>query len=55
VADIGKLLLFDMADIGVPYRILSFFIAGLILLFIGWAAPLPPAGEERTGQEEQHG
>jgi uncharacterized membrane protein len=46
-ADIGKLLLFDMADTGVPYRILSFFIAGVILLFIGWAAPLPPSGERK--------
>jgi uncharacterized membrane protein len=46
VAGIAKLLLFDMADTGMPYRILSFFIAGAVLLFIGWAAPLPPAGEE---------
>jgi uncharacterized membrane protein len=43
VTDIAKLLLFDMAGIGVLYRILSFFIAGVILLFIGWAAPLPSA------------
>jgi uncharacterized membrane protein len=50
VAAIAKLLLFDMADIGVPYRILSFFIAGVVLLFIGWAAPLPPA---RQAQEEE--
>jgi uncharacterized membrane protein len=53
VAGIAKLLLFDMADIGVLYRILSFFIAGVILLFIGWAAPLPPAREEGTGLEEK--
>jgi len=41
-ADIAKLILFDMRDIGAVPRILSFFAAGLILLFIGWAAPLPP-------------
>jgi hypothetical protein len=54
-ADIAKLLLFDMAGAGVPYRILSFFIAGFILLFIGWAAPLPPVrqAEVRPGEKEQ--
>jgi uncharacterized membrane protein len=50
VADIAKLLLFDMAGIGILYRILSFFIAGVILLFIGWVAPLPPA-RELSGEE----
>jgi uncharacterized membrane protein len=40
--DIAKLILFDMRGIGAVPRILSFFAAGLILLFIGWAAPLPP-------------
>jgi uncharacterized membrane protein len=40
--DIAKLILFDMRGIGPVPRILSFFAAGLILLFIGWAAPLPP-------------
>jgi uncharacterized membrane protein len=53
VADIAKLLLFDMADTGVPYRILSFFIAGGILLFIGWAAPLPPARQTESRREER--
>jgi uncharacterized membrane protein len=42
-AAIGKLLLLDLAGTGAVTRIFSFFIAGLILLFIGWAAPLPPA------------
>jgi uncharacterized membrane protein len=40
--DIAKLILLDMRGIGAVPRILSFFAAGLILLFIGWAAPLPP-------------
>ncbi|MDR0403151.1 MAG: DUF2339 domain-containing protein, partial [Treponema sp.] len=42
VADIAKLLLLDMTNTGTAARIVSFFIAGLALLFIGWAAPLPP-------------
>ena len=43
IIDIGKLLLVDLAHTGTITRIVSFFIAGLILLFIGWVAPLPPA------------
>jgi uncharacterized membrane protein len=43
VVDIAKLLIMDMAETGAVIRIVSFFIAGFILLFIGWAAPLPPA------------
>ncbi|MDR2211533.1 MAG: DUF2339 domain-containing protein [Spirochaetaceae bacterium] len=43
VMDVGKLLLFDMATTGTAVRIASFFIAGIVLLFIGWAAPVPPA------------
>jgi uncharacterized membrane protein len=46
VTDIAKLLLLDMSGTGTVTRIVSFFIAGLLLLFIGWAAPLPPAAEE---------
>jgi len=46
-ADIAKLILFDMRGIGAVPRILSFFGAGLVLLFIGWAAPLPPIPEEK--------
>jgi uncharacterized membrane protein len=40
--DIAKLVLFDMRGASTVPRILSFFAAGLVLLFIGWAAPLPP-------------
>ncbi|MDR3193224.1 MAG: DUF2339 domain-containing protein, partial [Treponema sp.] len=41
--DIAKFLLLDLAGAGAVTRIVSFFIAGLLLLFVGWAAPLPPA------------
>ena len=48
--DIAKLILLDMKDFGAIPRILSFFTAGLVLLFIGWAAPLPPSV---TGQIQE--
>jgi uncharacterized membrane protein len=42
IIDIAKLLLIDLAQTQTITRIISFFVAGLLLLFIGWAAPLPP-------------
>ncbi|MDR2185549.1 MAG: DUF2339 domain-containing protein [Treponema sp.] len=51
VADIGKLLILDLAGTGAVTRIVSFFIAGLLLLFIGWIAPLPPAAEKQPSPE----
>ncbi|MDR2095565.1 MAG: DUF2339 domain-containing protein [Treponema sp.] len=48
-ADIAKLIIFDLADSGALVRIASFFIGGLILLFIGWAAPLPPGHSKAAG------
>jgi uncharacterized membrane protein len=53
VTDIGKLLIFDLADTGALPRIVSFFIAGLILLFIGWAAPLPPVLKAKPEHQEE--
>jgi len=52
--DIAKLIILDMRDIGAIPRILSFFAAGIVLLFIGWAAPLPPvtAAESRKNTNE---
>ncbi|MDR1900567.1 MAG: DUF2339 domain-containing protein, partial [Treponema sp.] len=46
VADIVKLLVLDLKGSGTVIRIVSFFIAGLILLFIGWTSPLPPAKDK---------
>jgi uncharacterized membrane protein len=51
VADIAKLLVLDLAEAGAAVRIVSFFIAGLILLVIGWIAPLPPS-RESAGEGE---
>jgi uncharacterized membrane protein len=49
VTDIAKLLLLDLSGAGAPVRIISFFAAGLILLFIGWVSPLPPSSKSRAG------
>jgi hypothetical protein len=51
VADVAKLLLFDLADSGAVTRIISFFAAGLFLIFIGWIAPLPPAAAKPAAPE----
>jgi uncharacterized membrane protein len=48
--DISKFLILDLAGTGAGVRILSFFISGLILLFIGWAAPLPPVLKNREAE-----
>ncbi|MDR3193435.1 MAG: DUF2339 domain-containing protein [Treponema sp.] len=53
VIDIAKLLLVDLAKTGTVTRIISFFVAGLLLLFIGWAAPLPPAHKETSGVKNE--
>jgi uncharacterized membrane protein len=50
--DIAKFLLLDLAGAGALTRIVSFFIAGLLLLFVGWAAPLPPAAGRKTALPE---
>jgi uncharacterized membrane protein len=50
VGDIAKFILLDLAKAGTALRIVSFFVAGLLLLFIGWAAPLPPS--VREGNDE---
>jgi uncharacterized membrane protein len=50
VLDISKFLILDLAGTSAGLRILSFFISGFILLFIGWAAPLPPALKNREAE-----
>jgi uncharacterized membrane protein len=56
VADIAKLLILDLAGTGAVTRIISFFVAGILLLFIGWVAPLPPREEKALspGAGERH-
>jgi uncharacterized membrane protein len=48
IVDIAKFLLLDQASARVAVRVVSFFLAGLLFLFIGWAAPLPPAREGKA-------
>jgi uncharacterized membrane protein len=43
IADTAKFLLLDQAGAGTVVRIVSFFLAGFLFLFVGWAAPLPPS------------
>jgi uncharacterized membrane protein len=54
VGDIAKFILLDLAKAGTALRIVSFFFSGLLLLFIGWAAPLPPSARERNGVLQDH-
>jgi uncharacterized membrane protein len=51
VADIAKLLIFDLAGTGAVTRIISFFAAGILLIFIGWIAPLPPAAGKPPAED----
>ncbi|MDR1210726.1 MAG: DUF2339 domain-containing protein [Spirochaetaceae bacterium] len=58
VCAVLKLLLIDLAETGTLIRIASFFIAGILFLIIGWAAPLPPSAKaaeakELSGEKEQ--
>ena len=51
---VGKLFLVELAASGSLERIVSFIVVGLLLLLVGYFAPLPPrqdvAGELRTDQ-----
>ena len=41
-----KLFLVELANSNGIERIISFIIVGLLLLFVGWFAPVPPKGDE---------
>ncbi|MCI5149772.1 MAG: DUF2339 domain-containing protein, partial [Candidatus Electrothrix sp. MAN1_4] len=43
---VGKLFLIDLANSGTVERIVSFLAVGILLMIIGYFAPLPPAGSE---------
>lgn len=43
---VGKLFLVELANRGGIERIVSFIIVGLLLLFVGWFAPVPPKEEQ---------
>ncbi len=43
---VGKLFLVDLAHHGTVERIISFVVVGVLLLVIGWFAPVPPRSGE---------
>ncbi len=45
---VAKLLFVDLSHVGAMARIISFICAGLIMLLIGFVAPLPPAASSKT-------
>ncbi|MCL2066056.1 MAG: DUF2339 domain-containing protein [Treponema sp.] len=53
ICDIVKLLLLDLKDAGTVIRIISFFAAGIVLLFIGWVSPLPPAAGKSAMEKQE--
>ncbi|HEV7391269.1 MAG TPA: DUF2339 domain-containing protein, partial [Burkholderiales bacterium] len=46
---VGKLFLVDLANTGTVARIVSFLGVGVLLLVIGYAAPVPPGVKEAEG------
>ena len=43
---VGKLFLLDLANSGTVERIVSFLGVGVLLMIIGYAAPVPPGNTE---------
>lgn len=48
-----KLFLVDLAGHGTVERIVSFVAVGLLLLVIGWFAPLPPRAAQTIASSDQ--
>lgn len=44
---VGKLFLVELGNSGGVARIVSFIVVGVLLLLVGWFAPMPPKGGER--------
>ena len=49
---VGKLLLVDLSGTGTVTRIVSFIGVGVLMLVIGYVAPLP--GRGKAASEQQH-
>ena len=49
---VAKLLFVDLSHVGAMARIVSFICAGLIMLLIGYIAPLPPAKLDASKDEK---
>ena len=50
-----KLFLFDLSNTGTVARVVSFLGVGLLLLVVGYFAPVPPAGSARTDETDSQG
>jgi len=46
---VGKLFLVDLGNSGTVARIVSFIGVGVLLMVIGYVAPVPPGGKEKEG------
>ncbi|WP_051305044.1 DUF2339 domain-containing protein [Chitinilyticum litopenaei] len=51
---VGKLFVLDLSQVTGIARIVSFIGVGVLLLLIGYLAPLPPASRAREGREQDH-
>ena len=50
---VAKLLFIDLSNAATVARIVSFIGAGLIMLLIGYIAPLPPSKQELATKSQQ--
>ncbi|WP_374566774.1 DUF2339 domain-containing protein [Ideonella sp.] len=48
---VAKLFFIELADHGGLYRIVSFIVVGLLLLLVGYFAPVPPRRGDEAGDE----
>jgi len=46
VLDVAKLFFIDLSKVGTLARVVSFVVVGLLLILVGWFAPLPPRRKE---------
>ena len=45
---VAKLFLVELADRGSLYRIVSFIVVGVLLLVVGYFAPIPPRRDDKA-------
>lgn len=48
---VAKLVLIDMSNTSAVLRVVSFIGAGLLMLIIGYLAPLPPKAAQRNSKK----
>ena len=50
---VAKLFLVELADRGSLYRIVSFIVVGVLLLVVGYFAPIPPTSSKLLAAGEK--